>query len=144
MFQRLFSKPLICILQLQALTGHSFTGSYNASWYDQSKYFSGTTSVNTSLLKPCTETRSMIHEAQQRSSKVPRFPWLSHFAILHKNRLMHWRHGISICICCFGFVDSHHVWCRSSSAVRWEVGGKWWHKWIYINGALVGLCACCR
>lgn len=42
-----------------------FFRSYNATWYDQSKYFGGITMVNTSLLKPCTETRSMIHEVMQ-------------------------------------------------------------------------------
>lgn len=42
-----------------------FFRSYNASWHDQSKYFGGISSVNTSLLKPCPETRLVVHEVMQ-------------------------------------------------------------------------------
>eukprot|EP00435_Cladocopium_sp_Y103_P053531 s2139_g17.t1 len=40
-----------------------FFRNYNVSWHDQSKYFGGISSVNTSLLKPCPETRLVVHEA---------------------------------------------------------------------------------
>jgi len=42
-----------------------FFRSYNVSWHDQSKYFGGISSVNTSLLKPCPETRLVVHEVMQ-------------------------------------------------------------------------------
>ena len=38
-------------------------GSYNISWHDPSKFFDKISDVNTSLLKPCGETRLMESQA---------------------------------------------------------------------------------